>query len=36
VRRAQPQLAFGDADKNIQELLVGITALPTFTKRDAN
>jgi hypothetical protein len=30
------QLAFGDADKNIQELLVGITALPTFTKRDAN
>jgi hypothetical protein len=30
------QLAFGEADKNIQELLVGITALPTFTQRDAN
>jgi hypothetical protein len=30
------QLAFGDADKNIQELLVGITALPTFNKRAAN
>jgi hypothetical protein len=30
------QLAFGDADKNIQELLVGITALPTFNQRAAN
>jgi hypothetical protein len=30
------QLAFGDADLDLQELLVGITALPTFAQRAAN
>jgi hypothetical protein len=30
------QLAFADTDRDLQELLVAITALPTFTRRAAN